>query len=312
MDKNFGMELVRATELAALTAALHQGQGKPVELLNASRESLIRGLNRINVKGRLVIDRLKGEEFVQLPVEVGSGQVDMDLTAVAVEGFEATAQGKNNAASYAAIAKPGNLRPLPRMWMNMLVVPQEAHGLVSIDQSPIINIKRVARALGKYTENVTVCVLDVPRHQELIAQILECGARIKRLEAGEISGALAALTGSADLFMGIGLAPDAVMISAAIRCLGGYLEGRLQPTSEMQKEQIKSCKLKEGAVLRVENLVPTQEVSFAATGITHGEFLGGVRFTRNGAVTHSFVARGESRTFRRMETTHFFDHVPVF
>ena len=185
--------------------------------------------------------------------------------------------------------------------------------MVDLCQDPVTNIKRVARALKKYTENVTVVVLDAPRHHDLITSIQSCGARIKRIAAGEISGAMAVLTGKADLFMGIGLAPDMTLVSAAVRCLGGYMEGRLVMETTEDQELARTFGVGEkGRVFKVEELAATHEISFAATGITQGQFLSGVHFTRNGAVSHSFVARGESRTFRRIETTHFFDHMPVF
>ncbi|MDT8448492.1 MAG: fructose-bisphosphatase class II [bacterium] len=314
MDQNYGMELVRATELAALTAALHQGQGDPKRLLNASRAALVRGLGRINVRAQVINDRFMGKEGIMpLPPSAGFGTNDMEIASLSVEGFESTAHGKNNSASFAAIATPGNLMPLPRLWAELIVVPQEAYGVVDLTQPPTTNIKRVARSLKKYTENITVVVLDAPRHHELITQIQSCGARIKRIAAGEISGALSVLTGKADLFMGIGLAPDLGMIAAAIRCLGGYLEGRLIIENDADRALAREFGMEQPErVYKVEDLADSHEVSFAATGITQGQFLNGVHFTRNGAVTHSFVARGESRTFRRIETTHFFDHMPVF
>jgi len=313
MDQNYGMELVRATELAALNASLQQGQGAPIQLINSTRAALVRGLERLQVDGNMINDRFAEVPDVDpLPKLVGCGKHTMHITAVAVEGHEATAHGRTNAASYAAIAPPGNIRFLPRVAARFIVAPQEAYGLVDLCQSASTNIKRVARALHKYTENVTVCVLDVPRHAELIREIQQCGARIKRIQAGEISAAMSVLSGKSDLFMGIGLAPDMGLIAAAIRCLGGYIEGQLVGEIPEEVQFSQSYGLDPKALFRLDDLVKDNQVSFVGTGVTRGQFLDGVEFTKTGAVTHSFVARGESRTFRHIETTHFFDHMPVF
>jgi len=313
MDQNYGLELVRATELAALNASLHQGQGEPIELINSTRAALVRGLERITLKGEMINDRFAHVPGVDpLPGMVGCGTDEMQVSAVAVEGHEATAHGRTNAASYAAVASPGNIRLLPRVAARFIVAPQEAYGMVDLDQSASTNIRRVARALHKYTENVTVCVLDVPRHANLIREIQQCGARIKRIQAGEISAAMSVLTGKCDLFMGIGLAPDMGLIAAAIRCLGGYLEGQLVAETDKELELSQSYGLSGNEFYKVDDLVKDNQVSFVGTGVTRGQFLDGVEFTKSGAITHSFVARGESRTFRHIETTHFFDHMPVF
>ena len=313
MDQNFGMELVRATELAALTAGLHQGQGQPVQLVNAARAALTRGLNRINVNATLLNDRFMGvPDVFPLPPSVGMGGARMEIAALSVEGHEALAHGRNNTASYAAIAQPGTLLPLPRVMAEFIVAPQGAHGVVDLEQSITTNIKRIARSLKKYTENVTVCVLDAPRHAEMIAEIQSCGARIKRILAGEISAALAVMTGKSDLFMGIGLAHDMGLIAAAIRCLGGYMEGRLYLENEEERRIAQEFGLLEGKIYKYEDLARSNQVSFAGTGVTPGQFLEGIQFTQSGAISHSFVVRGESRTFRHIQTTHFFDHMPVF
>jgi len=286
MYTNYGMEIVRATEIAALTAARMQGHGNQDEILNNTRGAITKTLNRLAINGTVINDRfIKRKETTPFPKHLGQGGPEMDLMAVALEAHHSAADGLNNSTSYAVIAKKGTLQSLPNLSMYKIVIGPEAHQSIDINQPPTINVKRVARALRKYTENVTVCILDQARHQQLIKEVRSCGARIKLIVEGEISGCLAAITGEkADIYMGYGYAPESVMVAAGITCLGGYFE----------------------------DLIRSKEVAIAATGITDGEFLEGVRFTPNGAITTSFIARGETRTYRRLETRHFFDYKPVF
>ena len=315
MDKNYGMEIVRATEIAALNSARLQGLGNVDDILNSARESIFKILNRINITGNVKNDQFAmRNNTVPSPRMIGSGGPKMDVMAVALEGLNAAASGKNNAISCAAIANEGGILSVPSLSMYKIVVGQEAYGIVDINQPPSINIKRVARALRKYTENITVCILEKARHAQLIHEVQTCGARIKLISEGEVSGCLAALTNQKiDLFMGYGFALEAVMVAAAIKCLGGYFEGKIFYENERDKNLARSVGITDfEKTYKVEDLITTSEISFAATGITDGEFLEGVHFTSGGAVTHSFVGRGETHTYRKLETTHFFDHKPVY
>ncbi|MEN8141365.1 MAG: fructose-bisphosphatase class II family protein [Thermodesulfobacteriota bacterium] len=315
MEINYGMEIVRATEIAALTAARQQGLGDQDEILNQTRAALATTLNRLQIDGRLVNDRFrKRPETRQLPDKLGKGGAVMDLMGVALEGHHAAAEGQGNVTSFAAIGPEGSITPVPNLNMQKIVVGPKAGQVIDINQPPTVNIKRVARALGKYTENVTVCILNQAWHQRLIREVRNSGARIKLIEEGEISGCLAAITGDkADIYIGQGYAPEGVMVAAAISCLGGYFEGRIYYGNDQDRREASEAGITTpDKVFRVEDLVVPRQVSFAATGITDGEFLEGVRFTSNGAITHSFVARAATRTYRHLTTRHFFDHKPVF
>lgn len=315
MNKNYGMEIVRATEIAALTAARIQGLGNENEILNTARSAITKTLNRLQITGHLVNDRFtKREATLKIPDRLGEGGPDMDLMAVALEGHHSAAYGLNNATSYAVIAERGSIQSVPNLSMYKIVVGPKVGSVIDINQPPTVNVKRVARALRKYTENVTVCILNQARHQQLISEVRSCGARIKLIEEGEISGCLSSIIGEkADIYMGYGYAPEGVLVAAAISCLGGYFEGKIFYENVRDREEAMIHNINDfDKIYRVEDLVRTKEVAIAATGITDGEFLEGVRFTSDGAITSSFIARGETYTYRKLETTHFFDYKPVF
>lgn len=315
MNINYGMEIVRATEIAALTAARFQGLGKHNDILNHTRQAMVKTLNRLMIKGSVVNDRFSGSpEVCSLPDCLGEGGPEMDLMVVALEAQHAAADGRNNATSYTVITEDGSIQPVPNFGMSKIVVGPAVGDVVDINQTPTANVKRVARVLRKYTENVTVCILNRKRHQDLINEVRSCGARIKLIEEGEISGCLAAINGEkADVYMGYGYAPEGTVVAAAIRCLGGYMEGKIDYDSDAMRQGARTHGITDfEKVFRAEDLIDSHKISFAATGVTDGEFLEGVRFTATGAVTHSFVARSETRTYRHLTTNHFFDYNPVF
>ncbi|MCP4750290.1 MAG: fructose-bisphosphatase class II family protein [Proteobacteria bacterium] len=315
MDVNYGMEIVRATEIAALSAARLQGLGDVDSILNNTREAFYKTLNRLMINGTIRNDRFGHRpNTYKMPKTVGKGGPKMDVLAIALEGHNAAANGRNNAISCGVIAKEGGIRQVPNLSMFKIVVGQDAYGVVDIQQPPSINIKRVARALKKYTESVTVCILDHARHHRLIHEVQNSGARIKLVSEGEISGCLAAIMGKkVDIFMGYGFAPEGATVAAAIKCLGGYFEGKIFYENDRDKESASSKGIDDfDKIFKVEDLILTNEVAFAATGVTDGKFLEGIDLTSNGAVTHSFIARAESHTYRKLETRHFFDYKPVF
>ncbi|AGF79721.1 fructose-1,6-bisphosphatase/sedoheptulose-1,7-bisphosphatase-like protein [Desulfocapsa sulfexigens DSM 10523] len=315
MNINYGMEIVRATEIAALTAARIQGLGNHDDILNQARFAIIKTLNRLMINGNVINDRFsERKEICKLPQTLGEGGPEMDLMVVALEAQHAAADGRNNSTSYTVIAEDGSIQSIPNLHMYKIVVGPEVGEVIDINQSPTANVKRVARVLRKYTENVTVCILNRKRHKGLIDEVRSCGARIKLIEEGEISGCLAAISGEkADIYMGYGYAPEGTVVAAAISCLGGYLEGKISYDNASDREQAIAHGINDfNKVFRVEDLINSRKISFAATGVTDGEFLEGVRFTATGAVTNSFVARSETRTYRNLTTNHFFDYNPVF
>lgn len=316
MNINYGMEIVRATEIAALTAARMQGLGNHDDILNQARRAIVKTLNRLMINGAVINDRF-GErgEICKLPDTLGEGGgPDMDLMVVALEAHHAAADGRNNATAYTVITEDGSIQPIPNLRMYKIVVGPEVGEVIDINKSPSVNIKRVARVLRKYTENVTVCILNRKHHEKLIQEVRRCGARIKLIEEGEISGCLAAISGEkADIYMGYGYAPEGTVVAAGIGCLGGYMEGKISFKDESDRHKAVKHGIEDfNKVYRTEDLINSRKISFAATGVTDGEFLEGVRLTATGAVTHSFVARSETRTYRHLTTNHFFDYNPVF
>lgn len=315
MDKNYGMEIVRATEIAALTAARIQGLGDEIDILNQARAALYKTLNKLNIEGHLVNDRFASRDNIyKMPQIIGIGSQESDLMTIALEAHHSAAAGKNNATTYAVIAKKGSIAPLPNLKMYKIVVGPKVGAVIDIMKSPAVNVKRCARKLGKYTENMTVCILQKPSHQALIDEIRSTGARIKLIEEGEVSGCLSAITGDkADLYIGFGNAHEGSLAAAAVACLGGYFEGQIQYSNEEQRQMACQYGIKDlEKVYQAQDLINSNEVAVAATGVTDGEFLDGVRFTTNGAITSSFIARAETKTYRKLETRHFFDYKPVF
>lgn len=315
MDTNYGMEIVRATEIAALTAARLQGLGNHIEILNHARSAIAKILNRLQIDGIIVNDRFRNRsDLYQMPSSLGHGGPVMDLMAVGLEAHHSAADGGNNATSYGVIAPEGVIQSVPNLSMYKVVVGPHVGNVIDINQPSVTNVKRTARALKKYTENVTVCILNQARHKQLIKEVRECGARIKLIEEGEISGCLSAITGEkADIYIGYGYAPEGALVAAAISCMGGYFEGKIFYENDRDREEAVAHGITDfDKIFRVEDLIRSKEVAIAATGVTDGEFLEGVRFTSNGAITSSFIARAETKTYRKLETRHFFDYKPVF
>ncbi len=315
MDTNYGMEIVRATEIAALTAARQQGLGDNIAILNIARSAMIKALTGMSIDAMVVNDRFQGHDsIIQMPKQFGSGEPQVDIMAIALEGYRSAADGKDNVTSYAVIANKNSIQPVPNLPMFKLVTGPKVSNAIDINQPPIVNVKRAARILRKYTENVTVCILNQARHHKLIEEVRSCGARIRLIDEGEISGCLAAISGEkVDIYMGYGHAPEGTIIAAAISCLGGYFEGKILYENDYDKALATNHGITDyDKIFQVEDLIRSKEVAIAATGITDGEFLDGVRFTPNGAITNSFVARGKSHTYRKLETRHVFDYTPVF
>ena len=315
MDTNYGMEIVRATEISALTAARLQGLGDYREILNHARSAISKTLNRLKIDGVVVNDRFRHRpDLFPIPVRLGQGGPTMDLMAIGLEAHHSAADGGNNATSYAVIAPENVIQSVPNLNMFKIVVGPHVGNVIDINESAVVNVKRTARALKKYTENVTVCILNHVRHKQLIQEVRECGARIKLIEEGELSGCLSAITGEkSDIYIGYGYAPEGALVAAAISCLGGYFEGKISYEDDRERALAAEHGITDfEKVFHASDLIRSKEVAIAATGVTDGEFLEGVRFTANGAVTSSFIARAETKTYRKLQTHHFFDHKPVF
>lgn len=319
MDRNLALEVVRVTEAAALAAGRFMGRGDEVAADMAAAEAIERAFRAIPVQARIVIGEGQEDEGVSLyeGERLGNGAGPEIYVAVdAVEGNTACATGGANALSIIAISDEpsGGFLRCPRSYMDKIAVGPDGKDVVDLDRSPTQNLKVLAEARGVYVEDLTVVILDRPRHERLIEEVRRAGARIKLIPDGDVSAALAttARDSGIDLMMGIGGASQGVLAAAALLCAGGVLQGRLTPANEEEADRLRAAGITDlTGKLGVADLVKGS-VMFAATGVTNGEYLHGVRFFRGGATTNSVVMRSKTRTVRVIEAFHQFDLKPEY
>jgi fructose-1,6-bisphosphatase II len=247
--------------------------------------------------------------------EVGAGENPrVDIAVDPLEGTSIVASGGNNALAVIAIAEEGGFLHAPDTYMQKLAVGPKARGVIDITATPTENLRRIAKALKAYVEDLCVVILDRPRHQELIKECRDAGARIKLIGDGDVAGAIATSkegTG-VDVLMGTGGAPEGVLAAAALKCMGGDFQGILKFRNKEEIDRARTMGITDlNRVYGLEELARS-DVMFAATGVTFGEFLHGVRFFSGGAQTHSIVMRSRSRTVRLIETTHYFEFKPKY
>tara|TARA_Y100000310_G_C20660308_1_gene804377 strand:- start:406 stop:1362 length:957 start_codon:yes stop_codon:yes gene_type:complete len=316
MDRNLAMEFVRATEAAALSSAMWMGKGKKDEADDAAVEAMRKVFKVIDVKGKVVIGEGERDEAPMLYIgeKVGSGKgLKVDIAVDPLEGTDITARGGNNAMSVLAAAPAGTLLHAPDTYMDKIAVGPKAAGAVNLDDDVHKNLHAVANKLEKEVEELTVIILDRDRHTDLIKEVRECGCRIQLIRDGDIAGAMApAIEDSGvDILLGIGAAPEGVIAAAALKSLGGEIQGRLKFRNDEEKDRAKKMRIKDlEKKYHTNDLVKGDEAMFAATGVTHGTLLKGVRFTSDGAVTHSIVMRSKTKTVRFIEGIHKFEHFP--
>ena len=312
-DRNLALDLARVTEAAALASARWLGLGKKEDGDGAAVDAMRISFNAMEINGRVVIGEGEKDEAPMLyngeSVGTGSGP-RMDIAVDPVEGTRLLANGRPNAISVVAMAPEGSMYdPGPAYYMNKLVVPPEAVGMVDINDPVDKTLHKVAKAKHKDVRDLVVFVLDKERHEDLIADIRETGARIQLHTDGDVAGALMAVipgTGI-DLMMGTGGTPEGVLAATAIRVLGGEMQGMLDPQSYDELKRIRDDGRDPYQVLKMDDLVSSDDIFFAATGITDGVFLKGVDFTGKGAKTTSLVMRGLTGTVRNVESSHRFD-----
>ena len=309
---NLGLDLVRVTEAAALTSARWMGKGAKEAGDKAAVDAMRLSFDSVDIRGTVVIGEGEKDEAPMLyNGEVVGSCVgpEMDVAVDPVEGTSLLAYGRPNAIAVVSMAPKGTMfDPGPAFYMNKLVGPAETRGKLDINASVADNLKNAAEALGKEIEDLMVFVLDKPRHQDLIREIREVGACIQLQTDGDVAGALMAVmpgTG-VDLMMGIGGTPEGVLAATAIRGLDGEMQGMLAPQSDEEKNDVLQAGYKLDTVLPLEELIRSDDVFFAATGITSGSFLKGVDFTSRGAKTCSIVVRGRTGTVRIVEAEHNF------
>jgi fructose-1,6-bisphosphatase class II len=315
MDRNLALELVRTTEAAALSCARLMGRGDETAADQAAVDAMRDALNRIEMDATVVIGEGERDEAPMLYIGEKVGTRSGPKTELALDPLEGTticATGGANALSVIAAAEEGGFLHAPDTYMDKIAVGPEAAGVIDIDRRPTENLRAIAEAKSVPVSELTVVILERPRHEKLIDEVRSSGARIKLIKDGDVSAAIATCSreGQVDVLMGVGGAPEGVIAAAALRCVGGELQGRLQPRSAEEAERARSMGVQDvNAKLTMDDLA-SGNVMFAATGVTSGDYLKGVRFRPQGALTQSVVMRSESMTVRYIDAEHNFRYKP--
>ena len=317
-DRNLALELVRVTEAAVLAAGRWIGRGDKEAADQAAVDAMRLMLDTVQMDGVVVIGEGEKDKAPMLynGEAVGSGSGPrVDVAVDPLEGTNLTARGAPNAIAVVALAERGTMfSPGAAVYMDKIACGPEAIDAIDITASPADNIRRVAEAKGVRPTEVSVVVLDRPRHEQLVAELREVGASINLITDGDVAPAVAAAGGGGgvDLLMGIGGTPEGVISAAAIKCLGGAMQGRLWPRDAAEREALVDAGYEPERVLGTDDLVSGDDVFVAATGVTSGALLRGVRYTRDRAFTESLVMRSRSGTVRRIEAEHAFEKLERF
>jgi len=310
-EREIMLELVRVTETAALRAARCMGMGDSNLVDDAAVDGMRGMLSLININGTIVIGEGEKDQAPMLycgeRVGTGRDECDVDLAVDPVEGTRLVANGLPNAISVMVVADRGSLMPVPTFYMHKIAVGPEARDYIDINAPVRENLRVVAAALGRKVRDLTVVILNRPRHTQLISEVRECGARIKLIQDGDVAAAISTAlpdTG-VDMLMGIGGAPEAVLTAAAIKCLGGELQTKLWIRDDEDAARARERGFDDmERVYCSEHLARGNSIVFAATGITDGDMLQGVRYYAQKATTESIVMRMLTGTVRRIHTTH--------
>jgi len=316
MDRNLALELVRTTEAASLACAKLMGRGDETAADQAAVDAMRAALNRMEMDATVVIGEGERDEAPMLYIgeKVGTGSgPKIEIALDPLEGTTICATGGPNALSVIAAAEEGGFLHAPDTYMDKIAVGPDASGSIDIDRSPTDNLGAIAEAKSVPVTDLTVVILDRPRHEGLLDEVRRSGARIKLIKDGDVSAAIATCSrdGQVDVLMGIGGAPEGVIAAAALRCVGGELQGRLKPRSADEAERARSMGVADVDAKLSMNDLASGNVMFAATGVTTGDFLKGVRFRTQGALTQSVVMRSESMTVRYIDTEHNFRFKPA-
>lgn len=319
-DRNIGLELVRVTESAALAAAPWMGRGDKNSADKAAVDAMRLMLDSIAMDGVVVIGEGEKDEAPMLfngerigrwhesRVPLNDPNIpEVDLAVDPIDGTRLLSRGSPNALAVVALAERGTMfSPGHIVYMDKIAVGAEARGAIDLNAPPAENLRAVARAKGKDIEDLTVVVLDRPRHEKLIEQVRQSGARLKLVMDGDVAASIAAAqpdTG-VDVLMGVGGSPEAVISASALKCLRGAIQCRLYPRNEAEKQYALDLGFDLGKIFTTDELVRGDNVFFAATGITDGELLRGVHYVSGGATTDSLVMRSRSGTIRRIQAIH--------
>ena len=311
MDRNLALEAVRVTEFAALAASRLMGRGDEKAADHAAVEAMRAALNGLSIDGTVVIGEGERDEAPMLYIgeKVGLGGPKIDIALDPLEGTTITAKGGNNALAVMAMADHKGFLNAPDVYMDKIAVGGNLpDNVVDLDEKVETNLKNLAKAKKLDVADLVVCILDRPRHSELIAKVREAGARIMLISDGDVSGVIATSqpTSGVDLYLGSGGAPEGVLAAAALRCIGGFMQGRLIFRNDAERSR--AAKWGVTDLNRKYGLLDLAHgnVMFAATGVTDGTLLHGVRRFSGGAITESIVMRSKSGTVRRVQATHNF------
>jgi fructose-1,6-bisphosphatase II len=317
-DRNLAMELVRVTEAAALAAGRWIGRGDKIAADQAAVDAMRLMIDTVSMHGTVVIGEGEKDEAPMLfnGEEVGDGTgPGVDVAVDPIDGTRLTAVGQPNALAVIALAERGTMFfPGAAFYMEKIATGPDAAHVIDIDAPIDENIRQVAKAKGKRPEDVAVTILDRERHADLIRESREAGAHVQLITDGDVAGAIvaAAPRTQVDMLVGIGGTPEGVIAAAALKCLGGAMQGRLYPRNDDERRQLLDQGLDPTKVLTTDDLVSGTDVFFAATGITDGYLLRGVKYFPDGATTHSMVMRARSGTLRYVEAEHSFAKLERF
>jgi fructose-1,6-bisphosphatase II len=316
MDRNLALELVRVTEAAALASARHMGKGNGDVADRAACQAMALAITSVNIKGHIVIGELDPDSELSIGKIVGSGgPPELDVALDPLESIDSVAMGRPNAISAIAVAAKGAFFRSPVRYMNKIAVGPDAVGRINIKASPLDNLVDIADAKRCYVEDLTVTILDRERHKHLIEEVRSAGARIQLISDGDVAAAIATATkgSGVDVLMGIGGAMEGVLAAAALKCVGGDIQGQLHVRDDDEANALKRSGFgRRDKILKLDDLVKGGIAMFAATGVTKSDILPGVRFRHAGAVTFSVVMRCKSGTIRIIEANHFFDKKPNY
>jgi fructose-1,6-bisphosphatase class II len=318
MDRNLALEVVRVTEAAALASAELMGRGDEATADEAAAEAMHKLFPGIEFNGRIVIGEGEVDSIPMLYIgeTLGTGKGPaIEVALDALEGATSCATGGPNTISVVAIAEHGGFLRCPQhVYMEKIAVGPGGKGVINLDKSVKENLAALAEAKGVRVETLTVVILDRPRHEELIADLRHIGVRVKLISDGDLSAALATTredTGI-DMLVGTGGAAQGIMAAAALYCLGGEIQCRFRPRNQEEADQLRRMEIYDFHKKYTTEDMVSGNVMFAATGVTTGEYLKGVRFFRGGAATHSVVMRSKTQTIRFMETFHHFAVHPEY
>ncbi len=317
MDRNLALEMTRITEAAALACARWMGKGDKHAADQAAVDAMRKAFNDVFIDGTVVIGEGERDEAPMLYIgeKVGKGGPKVDIALDPLECTNSVAYGRPNALSVIAIGPPGTLLHAPDTYMDKIAVGPKAAEVIDLARPVEENLNRIAEALDYHLEDVTCVILDRDRHKELVERVRKVGCRIHFISDGDIGGAIAAAMPDSgiDVLLGVGAAPEGVLAAAALRCVGGSIQGKLQFRNQEEKDRARAMGIQDLDKIYTErDLATSDQVMFAATGVSDGDLLRGIRFTGHGAVSHSLVMRAHTGTVRKLETQHRFEGKPVY